>query len=240
MVSICAPWPASTRRPTPRANRFCTVLTRGSNICGVVRCSRTPTGPPRRGLALSPNTRRGSGGSTPDSTAVDLVAVLATCHRPRRRGRPGRPRSTAGLGGSSTSCSADGPTVGRRRRVRPGLGADGAPAIPATAARRPCRRPLQLGESDPAGTGLAAARGLQAVRNTPAPGSRPGRTHIPLTGFGGGRTVLYPREGPATRNRVGSDRWRRWRGRRGDEHGRESRLTPAPPPRPAAPSRAPP
>ena len=28
MVSICAPWPASTRRPTPRADRSCTVLTR--------------------------------------------------------------------------------------------------------------------------------------------------------------------------------------------------------------------
>ena len=28
MVSTCAPWPASTRRPTPRADRSCTVLTR--------------------------------------------------------------------------------------------------------------------------------------------------------------------------------------------------------------------
>ncbi len=28
VVSICAPWPASTRRPTPRADRSCTVLTR--------------------------------------------------------------------------------------------------------------------------------------------------------------------------------------------------------------------
>ena len=32
VVSICAPWPASTRRPTPRADRSCTVLTRWARL----------------------------------------------------------------------------------------------------------------------------------------------------------------------------------------------------------------
>ena len=32
VVSICAPSPASTRRPTPRADRSCTVLTRWARL----------------------------------------------------------------------------------------------------------------------------------------------------------------------------------------------------------------
>ena len=65
----------------------------------------------------------------------------------------------------------------------------------------------------------------------PAPGG-------PVAAAGGGRCV-YPREIPATYGADGED-GAGGAGGAGGEHGRESRLTPAPSPRPAAPSRAPP
>ena len=54
VVSSCAPWPASTRRPTPRADRSCTVLTRWARL----RPRRssfqtTSTSPPSAGRASS-------------------------------------------------------------------------------------------------------------------------------------------------------------------------------------------
>ena len=76
VVSIFAPCPVSTRRPTPRADRSCTVLTRWARGCGRAgrasrRRARRPTGA-RAGSCRVPGGRRG--------------------RRTRSRGRRGRRR----------------------------------------------------------------------------------------------------------------------------------------------------
>ena len=77
VVSICAPSPASTRRPTPRADRSCTVLTQMGEVAAeAVRASR------RQDVAL----------------AQGAQAAVETCSA-TPCGRPASTRSTSTTSG---------------------------------------------------------------------------------------------------------------------------------------------
>ena len=131
VVSLCAPWPASTRRPTtPRVGRSCTVLTRRARFrpsrssarsaCTQYTSSRVSNSSgrsvsdssskvprrPRRGAAKSPAT-----GGQPSNPRLRGRGALAIDQTPPRG--PASPELVAGSHESRAARVALGPRSGR-------------------------------------------------------------------------------------------------------------------------------
>ena len=68
VVSICAPYPVSTRRPTPRVDRFCTVLTRWAMVRPRRSSFQTTSTSPVRS-ARTQLSSPGRSSRTPDATS---------------------------------------------------------------------------------------------------------------------------------------------------------------------------